>query len=147
MLFRSVSQSRYKFSKAKINVILGTPTYSMPAWLWHKHPEVLVNYEKGGKAYYGIRQNMDITNPTFLFYAERIIRKMMVRYAKHPAVIGYQVDNETTSYGVNNYDFQVSFVNYIKNRFKTTENLKKIWGLNYWGMTISNWKNIRGTGP
>ncbi len=131
-----------EFSKAKINVILGTPTYSMPAWLWHKHPEVLVNYEKGGKAYYGIRQNMDITNPTFLFYAERIIRKMMVRYAKHPAVIGYQVDNETTSYGVNNYDFQVSFVNYIKNRFKTTENLNKIWGLNYWGMTISDWSEF-----
>lgn len=33
-----------------IKVILGTPTYSIPAWLWHKHPEVLVNYEKGGKS-------------------------------------------------------------------------------------------------
>src|SRR3954464_8687524 len=60
-----------------IKVILGTPTYSMPAWLWHKHPEVLLKYEKDVKAYYGIRQNMDITNPTFLFYADRVIRKMM----------------------------------------------------------------------
>lgn len=122
-----------------IKVILGTPTYSMPAWLWHKHPEVLVDYEKGGKAYYGIRQNMDITNPTFLFYSERIIRKMMEHYAKHPAIIGYQVDNETTSYGVNNYDFQISFVDYLKKKFVTTDTLNKIWGLNYWGMTLNDW--------
>jgi beta-galactosidase len=122
-----------------IKVILGTPTYSMPAWLWHKHPEVLVDYEKGGKAYYGIRQNMDITNPAFLFYAERVIRKMMEHYAKHPAIIGYQVDNETTSYGVNNYDFQISFVDYLKKKFVTTETLNKIWGLNYWGMTLNDW--------
>jgi len=122
-----------------IKVILGTPTYSMPAWLWHKHPEVLVNYEKGNKAYYGIRQNMDITNPAFLFYAERIIRKMMEHYAKHPGIIGFQVDNETTSYGVNNYDFQISFIDYLKKKFGTTENLNKIWGLNYWGMTMNDW--------
>jgi beta-galactosidase len=122
-----------------IKVILGTPTYSMPAWLWHKHPEVLVDYEKGYQAYYGIRQNMDITNPTFLFYSERVIRKMMEHYAKHPAIIGYQVDNETTSYGVNNYDFHISFVNYLKKKFGTTENLNKLWGLNYWGMTMNDW--------
>lgn len=122
-----------------IKVILGTPTYSMPAWLWHKHPDVLVDYEKGYQAYYGIRQNMDITNPTFLFYSERVIRKMMEHYAKHPAIIGYQVDNETTSYGVNNYDFHISFVNYLKKKFGTTENLNKLWGLNYWGMTMNDW--------
>jgi beta-galactosidase len=131
-----------RLQKGGIKVILGTPTYSMPAWLWHKHPEVLVQYERGNKAYYGIRQNMDITNPTFLFYSERIIRKMMEHYAKHPAIIGYQVDNETTSYGVNNYDFYIGFKDYLKKKFKTTENLNKIWGLNYWGMTMSDWEEL-----
>ncbi|QGY44795.1 beta-galactosidase [Maribellus comscasis] len=131
-----------KFYDAGIKVILGTPTYSIPAWLWHKHPEVLLEYQNGGKAYYGIRQNMDITNPTYLFYSERIIRKMMEHYAQHPGIIGYQVDNETTSRGVNNYDFQVGFVNYLKKKFDTTENLNKIWGLNYWGMTIDGWEEL-----
>jgi len=122
-----------------IKVMLGTPTYSMPAWLWHKHPEVLIDYEKGGQAYYGIRQNMDITNPTFLFYSERIIRKMMEHYAKHPGIIGFQVDNETTTHGLNNYDFQISFVDYLKKKFVSTDNLNKIWGMNYWGMTMNGW--------
>ncbi|MFV0376429.1 MAG: beta-galactosidase [Mangrovibacterium sp.] len=131
-----------KMNEAGIKVILGTPTYSIPAWLWHKHPEVLLNFERGGKAYYGIRQNMDLTNPTYLFYCERIIRKLMEHYAQNPAIIGFQVDNETTDRGVNNYDFQVDFVNYLKKKFKTPENLNKVWGLNYWGMTIDSWEEL-----
>lgn len=131
-----------KMHEAGIKVILGTPTYSIPAWLWYKHPEVLIDYMNGEEAYYGIRQNMNITSPTFLFYCERIIRKMMEHYARHPAIIGFQVDNETTSRRVNNYDFNVAFVNYLKKKFKTPQNLNKIWGLNYWGMTIDSWEEL-----
>jgi len=131
-----------KMYEAGIKVILGTPTYSIPAWLWHKHPEVLRDLRNGGKSYYGVRQNMDITNPTYLFYSERMIREMMEHYASHPGIIGYQVDNETEARGVNNYDFYVSFVNYLKKKYKTTENLNKIWGLNYWGMTIDGWEEV-----
>ncbi|MBS2099581.1 beta-galactosidase [Carboxylicivirga linearis] len=131
-----------KMHQAGIKVILGTPTYSIPAWLWHKHPEVLLEYQKGGKAYYGMRQNMDLTNPTYLFYSERIIRKLMEHYVQHPAIIGFQVDNETTDRGVNNYDFQVGFINHLKKKFKTTENLNKTWGLNYWGMNIDGWEEL-----
>jgi beta-galactosidase len=131
-----------KMNQAGIKVILGTPTYSIPAWMWHKHPEVLLEFQKGDKAYYGIRQNMNITNPTYLFYCERIIRKMMDHFAKHPAIIGYQVDNETTARGVNNYNYQVGFVDYLKKKFQTPQNLNKIWGLNYWGMTINGWEEL-----
>ena len=131
-----------KIHEAGIKVIFGTPTYSIPAWLWHKHPEVLLEYQKGGKAYYGIRQNMDITDPTYLFYCERIIRKLMEHYAQNPAIIGYQVDNETTARGVNNHDYQVSFVNYLKRKLGTPQNLNKIWGLNYWGMDIDGWEEL-----
>jgi len=130
------------FHKAGIAVILGTPTYSVPAWLWHKHPEILLDYKGGSEANYGIRQNMNITNPTYLFYSERIIRKMMEQYASHPGIIGFQVDNETEARGVNNYDFHVSFVNHLKKKYKTTENLNKLWGLNYWGMTIDSWEEV-----
>jgi len=131
-----------KMYEAGIKVILGTPTYSIPAWLWHEHPEILIDYRGGEKANYGIRQNMDITHPTFLFYAERIIRKMMEHYASHPGIIGYQVDNETESRGVNNYEFYVSFVNHLKKKYGTPENLNRVWGLNYWGMTIDGWEEV-----
>src|SRR5450759_2277986 len=120
--------------KAGIKVILGTPTYSIPAWLYKKHPEILVDYLNDAHAHYGIRQNMDITNTTFRFYSERIIRKMMEHYAKHPAIIGYQVDNETTTYGAANHDFFIGFLDYMKKQYINTDTLNKRWGLQYWGM-------------
>jgi len=128
-----------RLHKAGIKVILGTPTYSIPAWMALKHPELFVERLNGTKSSYGIRQNFDITNPTYLFYSERIIRKLMEHYAKHPAIIGFQVDNETGTYGAANYDFFRGFVDYLKNKYKTTDTLNKLWGLNYWGMTLNDW--------
>ena len=34
--------------KAGIKVILGTPTYSIPAWMAHQHPEILATPLGGG---------------------------------------------------------------------------------------------------
>ncbi len=59
--------SRRFFCKRNL-VLLGTPTYSIPPWLYRKHPEILVTYLGGDKASYGPRQNMDITHPTYLYY-------------------------------------------------------------------------------
>ncbi len=44
-----------------------------------------------GLAVYGPRQNMDITHPVYRQYAERVIRRIAERYAKHPGVIGWQI--------------------------------------------------------
>ncbi len=58
--------------KAGIKVILGTPTYSIPAWMAHQHPEILADRIPsgafGGKAQpgvYGMRQNMDTDSPAY----------------------------------------------------------------------------------
>ncbi|MBK7628321.1 MAG: beta-galactosidase [Bacteroidales bacterium] len=128
-----------RLHKAGIKVILGTPTYSIPAWLAKKYPDIFVERLNGTVSSYGIRQNFDITNPAYLFHGERVIRKMMEHYAKHPAIIGYQVDNETSTYGAANYDFFRGFVDYMKAKYKTTDTLNKLWGLNYWGMTLNDW--------
>ncbi|MDR1120731.1 MAG: beta-galactosidase [Dysgonamonadaceae bacterium] len=132
-----------KMHAAGIRVILGTPTYSIPAWMAHRYPEVLAEHTRGDRAYYGIRQNMDFTNPTYRFFCERMIRKMMEHYAKHPAIIGYQVDNEVEARGVNNHDYFVGFRNYIKEKFSgDLKLLTKEWGMNYWGMNIYTWEEF-----
>ena len=132
-----------RLNKAGIKVILGTPTYSIPAWMAERYPEVLSQKTNGTQSYYGIRQNMDITNPTYLFYSERIIRKMMEHFAKHPAIIGYQVDNEVEPRGINNRDYFIGFRNYIKKQFNNDlDSLNRAWGLNYWGMNINTWEEF-----
>ena len=67
--FRSVDRVLDAMYAAGIHVIVGTPTYAVPAWMAAEHPEILAVTAKGpGK--YGARQIMDITSPVYLFYAE-----------------------------------------------------------------------------
>ena len=128
--------------KAGIKVIMGTPTYSIPTWMYHEHPEILARPMGGGETSYGMRQNMDTDSPAFRFYAQRLIRNMVEHYRNNPAVIGWQIDNETSSYGATNQDVFIGFVNHLKKKFVTTDALNKAWGLNYWGEDVNGWENM-----
>src|SRR5665647_3509194 len=50
-----------RMHKAGIKVILGTPTYSIPAWMAKKYPELFIERLDGSKSSYGIRQNFDLS--------------------------------------------------------------------------------------
>jgi beta-galactosidase len=128
--------------KAGIKVVMGTPTYSIPTWLYHEHPEVLLRPLGGGKTFYGMRQNMDTDNPTYRFYAKRVITNLVEHYKNNPNVVGWQIDNETSSYGASNDDVFAGFVNHLKQKFGTTDNLNKAWFLNYWGEDVNGWENM-----
>ena len=129
-------------SKAGIKVILGTPTYSIPAWMAHQHPEILAAKFHGAHNAYGMRQNMDTDSPAYRYYAERLIRHIVSHYKGNPNVIGWQVDNETGSYGAANDDVFIRFQHYLEKKFGTPENLSEAWLLNYWGQDIHSWVDL-----
>jgi beta-galactosidase len=135
--------------KAGIKVILGTPTYSVPAWMAHQHPEILAQRMNGGmfgglqpQNTYGMRQNMDTDSPAYRFYAERLIRHIVAHYKDNPNVIGWQLDNETSSYEAANPDVFIGFQHYLEKKFVTPEALSKAWFLNYWGQNIHTWEDL-----
>jgi len=128
--------------KAGIKVIMGTPTYSIPAWMAHQHPEILARRLNEQANSYGMRQNMDTDSPAYRFYAERLIRHIVAHYKDNPNVIGWQVDNETSSYGAANDDVFIGFQHYLEKKFGTPENLSKAWFLNYWGQNIHSWEDL-----
>jgi beta-galactosidase len=131
-----------RLHEAGIKVIMGTPTYSIPAWMFKKHPEISITRLDGFTYSYGIRQDTDLSNPTYRYYCERVIRKIAEHYKDNPAVIGWQLDNETAAHGAANRDVQVDFVNYLRRKFKTVETLNEIWGLNYWGQRLYDWTEV-----
>ena len=128
--------------KAGIKVIMGTPTYSMPTWMAHAHPEILARPLGDGYVGYGMRQNMDFDNPKYRFYAERVITNLVIHYKDNPAVIGWQIDNETSGYGASNLDVFTGFVEHLKKKFGTTDALNKAWFLNYWGQDVNDWADM-----
>lgn len=134
--------------KNNINVIIGTPTYAVPAWMAKLHPDIIAE-TKNGRGIYGARQIMDITHPAYLFYAERAIRKLMERVAKRKCVIGYQIDNETKYYDTSSQNVQQKFIKYLRKKFNDNlDALNHEFGLDYWSNRINSWEkfpDVRGT--
>lgn len=147
-----------RLHQAGIRVILGTPTYSIPTWLFKKYPEIAVTHNTTAPplqdpyspaypsseppGYYGSRQNYDFLNPHFREYAERIIRQVVGHFANHPAVIGYQIDNETFPTGAVTPYTTKAFVERLKEKFGTPDRINKIWGLVYWGQLVDSWEDL-----
>lgn len=146
--FTHVERVMDAMEAAGISVIIGTPTYAVPTWMVKAYPDVLATTVKG-KGMYGPRQIMDITNPVYLFYSERIIRKLMECTAKRKCVIGYQLDNETKYYGTAGKNVQERFVKYLRNKFHNDlEAMNQAFGLDYWSNRINAWEDfpdVRGT--
>ncbi|RHF92895.1 beta-galactosidase [Roseburia sp. AM23-20] len=130
-----------------ISVIVGTPTYAVPTWLVKKYPDILA-ITQNGRERYGHRQNMDITNPDYLSHAERVIRVLMEHVKDVPHVIGYQLDNETKSYGTAGPRVQAMFVDYLKEKFPDINDFNHEFGLDYWSNRVNDWEDfpdVRGT--
>lgn len=146
--FSHVERVMDAMEEAGINVIIGTPTYAVPAWMVKAHPDVIATTKKGA-GIYGARQIMDITNPVYLFYAERVIRKLMEISAHRKCVIGFQIDNETKYYGTAGKNVQLAFVKYLREKFHDDlDAMNHEFGLDYWSNRIDAWEDfpdVRGT--
>ncbi|HZL06172.1 MAG TPA: beta-galactosidase, partial [Coriobacteriia bacterium] len=125
-----------------IAVILGTPTYAVPPWLARKYPEIAGERATGQRIGWGARQEMDFTHPAYLFHAERVIRAVVGRYADHPAVIGFQVDNEPGLELLHNHGVFQRFVDHLRRTYGDVETLNRAWGLTYWSHRLSTWADL-----
>jgi len=139
--FSHVDRVLDAMDKAGIKVIVGTPTYAIPTWLAREHPDVLV-VTPLGRAEYGRRQNMDITNPNFRDAAQRVIVALIDHVKHHPSVIGYQLDNETKSYDTSGPNVQAAFVKWMRDRHPDLAALNKEFGLDYWSNRINRWEDF-----
>ena len=145
--FTHIDRVLEKMEKVGINVIVGTMTYAVPIWLSEKDDDVLAD-RKTGKARYGMRQNMNIMNQTYLTCARKTIQKLIEHVAGYKCVIGYQIDNETKHYQAYNVSVQEKFKKYLQEKYKTVENLNRTFGFAYWSNSIASWEelpDVRGT--
>lgn len=126
---------------AGIAVIIGTPTYAIPAWLVRQYPDIMVTTPEGQQKY-GRRQIMDIVNPDFLRHAENIIRVLLNHVNEHPAIIGYQVDNETKHYDNCGPVMKQKFVASLAEQFGETRKMNAAFGLDYWSNRIDDWQDF-----
>ena len=76
-----------------VDVILATPTASVPPWLYQQRPDVLTGNDLGLYTYGG-RKGYCTSSQNYLDACARVVTALAEHYGHNPGVIGWQLDNE-----------------------------------------------------
>lgn len=128
----------------QMKVIVGTPTATPPAWLTEKYPEVL-NCRMDGVPYrHGMRRHYNYNSPKYQELSKRIVEKFAEHYAKHPSIIGWQIDNELNCEVDVFYSKSdtLAFREFLKKKYETLDALNEAWGTVFWNQTYTEWEEI-----
>lgn len=134
------------FAARNIKVFLATPSGARPAWLSQKYPEVLRVNEMRQRALHGARHNHCMTSPIYREKVKAINTELAKRYAHHPAVIGWHISNEYSGF-CHCPLCQAKFRAFLKEKYRTLENLNKQWWNIFWSHTYTDWEQIQSPSP
>jgi beta-galactosidase len=129
-------------SRNKVDVVLATPTASVPPWLYQEHPDVLSANDSGPYTYGG-RKGYCTSSPNYLAASARVVTALAEHYGHHPGVIGWQLDNEP-GYPFQSYDpvSESAFRAWLEKRYGTLDELNRVWNGAFWSNKYSDWSQI-----
>ncbi len=146
---------RYEFaffdeviSKAKkhgLNILMCVPGATIPSWLYHKHPEVMNEDEKGYRQPFGARRGHCFNNDIYLKKVTDLAKAMAEHYKDEEAIVAWQVENEIGHEGSDMCyceTCQRKFRAYLKNKYKDISELNERWGTSFWTQTYYDFDDI-----
>ena len=134
-----------------IYTILATPTGAMPHWMTAKYEEVRQMGPDGVRNLPGRRHNFCYTSPVMRKKMKKINHELSRHLGNHPGVILWHISNE---YGGNGSDAschcphcQQAFREWLKEKYKTLDNLNHAWWTTFWSHTYTDWSQIHSPVP
>jgi beta-galactosidase len=128
-------------SASDIQIVLGTPTAAPPPWIMVKQEDLFIVREDGSRVTYGLRREYCPNNPLYHQYTQRIVSEMAEHYKDHPAVIGWQIDNEFGNRCFCNI-CRGEFHKWLKGKYEHLEVLNDAWGTIFWSQIYTEWSQI-----
>jgi beta-galactosidase len=130
--------------EADMSVIFCTPTATPPAWLTHQYPEVLNARMDGTLFRHGGRRHYNYNSLIYRRFTEKIVEKIAAHYGHHPAIIGWQIDNEINCETDEFYSESdtIAFREFLKNKYTTLDSLNAAWGTVFWNQTYTAWAEV-----
>jgi beta-galactosidase len=124
-----------------IQAILGTPTASPPPWLMALLPSAYRVRLSRQRAQYGGRREYCPSHDGFIERCRSVVSEMAAHYAEHPAVIGWQIDNEFSKlcYCAHCHS---SFREWLREKYGSLEPLNRAWGTAFWSHVYTDWDQI-----
>lgn len=139
--FSKLDKIVQELSDANFDIVMGTATAAMPAWMFKKYPDIArVDYQ-GRRHVFGHRHNFCPNSKNYQRLDSELVEKLAQHYADNPHIVVWHVNNE---YGGNCYcgNCQNAFRDWLRNKYKTLGALNKAWNMNVWSHTIYDWDEI-----
>lgn len=129
-------------SRHGVDVVLATPTASVPPWLYQLHPDVLTGNDLGIYTYGG-RKGYCTSSQNYLDACARIVTALAEHYGHNPGVIGWQLDNEP-GFPFQSYDpvSEQAFQAWLQKRYGTLKELNRVWNGAFWSNEYTDWSQI-----
>ncbi|WP_329214945.1 beta-galactosidase [Streptomyces sp. NBC_00683] len=124
-----------------IGVVLATPTASPPPWMGALHPETLPRAEDGTLVSYGSRQHFCPSSPVYRRYAAAITEDLAARYADHPALTVWHINNEYCTHCWCD-ETAAHFRRWLAARHPGLDALNEAWGTAFWSQRYDSWAEI-----
>ncbi|MFJ2946165.1 beta-galactosidase [Streptomyces sp. NPDC087226] len=122
-------------------VCLATGTAALPPWLAKRYPEVNRTDFEGRRHRYGQRHNFCPSSPAYRSAATGLARRLAGRYAGHPAVLAWHINNEYG--GVCYCDLCAeAFRAWLRDRHGTLDALNDAWWTAFWSHRYTDWDQI-----
>lgn len=128
-----------------IAVDLATATASPPVWLTDAHPEMLPIDRDGRRLWPGARQHYCPSSPVYREHAAALAGAIAERYATHPAVVMWHINNE---YGCHTSECfcdrsASSFRDWLEAKYATTEALNEAWTTSFWSQRYDSFEQVQ----
>lgn len=128
---------------AGIKVVLDIAVRPAPIWLHQKYPSMDVMNSSGNVLYPNHRYMVDVGDPMYQKYALRFADSISRRYAKHPALLAFGIDNEPGD-GPISYSPTVKerFVAWLRIKYGTVDKLNEAWASQRWSRRIGAFDEV-----
>ncbi len=112
-----------------VRVDLATASASPPPWLTHRYPEVLPVTKDGVRLSAGSRQQYCPSSPVYRRLVARLASKIAKRYADHPALAMWHINNEYGCHVSHCYceTSADTFREWLEARHSTVDALNEAW--------------------
>ena len=124
-----------------LKVVLATSTAAHPAWMAKKYPEILRTEANGMRRKFGSRHNSCPNSAVYRKYSALLAGKLAERYKDRDNIIAWHISNE---YGGECYceNCEKAFREWLKERYRTIEELNRAWNTAFWSHTFYDWDEI-----
>lgn len=128
-------------AQAGLTFILGTPTEATPVWLRLRYPDSVTTGPD--RELTGSRGANCHNHRALAGIIARLVEAMARHYGRHPAVVGWQIDNELRAPKCYCPQCLEDFRDFLRARYGTIDALNQAWGTVFWSQEYRSFSDVQ----